>query len=203
MSLFKNLNFDKLKDSLSKTREKLVNRINETVSGKAILDNELLDEIEEILLSSDVGFDTTAQIIENSRIKLKEEKDRSKTNIIDIIKNEMIKVLGNNLKSVQEFNFEKYKPYVILIVGVNGVGKTTTIGKLAYNFKQSGLNVIIASADTFRAAANEQLEIWAERAGVEITKKEAGADPSSVVYDALEIAKKKNVDVVIVDTAGR
>jgi fused signal recognition particle receptor len=203
MSLFKNLNFDKLKDSLSKTREKLVNRINETVSGKAILDNELLDEIEEILLSSDVGFDTTAQIIENSRIKLKEEKDRSKTNIIDVIKNEMIKVLGNNLKSVQEFNFEKYKPYVILIVGVNGVGKTTTIGKLAYNFKQSGLNVIIASADTFRAAANEQLEIWAERAGVEITKKEAGADPSSVVYDALEIAKKNNVDVVIVDTAGR
>ena len=203
MSLFKNLNFDKLKDSLSKTREKLVNRINETVSGKAILDNELLDEIEEILLSSDVGFDTTAQIIENSRIKLKEEKDRSKTNIIDVIKNEMIKVLGNNLKSVREFNFEKYKPYVILIVGVNGVGKTTTIGKLAYNFKQSGLNVIIASADTFRAAANEQLEIWAERAGVEIVQKSKGADPSSVAFDTVQKAVREKYDIVLIDTAGR
>lgn len=203
MNLFKNLNFDKLKESLSKTREKLVNRINETVSGKAKYDNDLLDEIEEILLSSDIGFDTTMKIIENSRVKLKNEKDRNKTNIIDVIKNEMIEVLGNNLQSVQEFNFEKYRPYVILIVGVNGVGKTTTIGKLAYNFKQSGLNVIIASADTFRAAANEQLEIWAKRAGVEIIKKELGSDPSSVVYDTLETAKKKDIDVVIVDTAGR
>lgn len=203
MNLFKNLNFDKLKDGLTKTRERLVTRINETVSGKAKIDDELLEEIEEILMSSDVGYDTTMQIIENSRIKIKDEKDRSKINILQMIKNEMINILGNNLQLEQEYDFDKFKPYVILIVGVNGAGKTTTIGKLAYNFKQSGLKVIIASGDTFRAAANEQLEIWAERAGVEIIKSETGTDPSSVAYDALEAAKRKNIDVVIVDTAGR
>ncbi|MCX6150198.1 MAG: signal recognition particle-docking protein FtsY [Ignavibacteriales bacterium] len=203
MGLFKNLNFEKLKEGLSRTREKLVNRITETITGKAKLDEELLDEIEEILLTSDVGYDTTLKIIDNTRTKLKTESDRSKTKIISIIKNEMIGILENNSKYSIDFELEKYKPYIILVVGVNGVGKTTTVGKLAYNFKQSGLNVLIASADTFRAAANEQLEIWANRANVEIIQKASGADPSSVAYEALELAKKKNIDVVIIDTAGR
>lgn len=203
MDLFRNFNFDKLKESLSKTREKLINRISETVTGKAKLDEELLEEIEEILISSDVGYETANKIIENARIKLKSENDRSRNNIIDIIKNEMINILELNSSFSEEFNFNAYKPYVILIVGVNGVGKTTTIGKLAYNYKQSGASVLIASGDTFRAAANEQLEFWADRAGVDIIKKGEGADPSSVVYDSLEIAKKNKIDIVIIDTAGR
>jgi fused signal recognition particle receptor len=203
MNLFKNLNFDKLKESLSKTRAKIVDRITETISGKAKLDSELLDEIEEILLSSDVGFETTNKIIDNSRSKLKNESDRTSNRIIEIIKNEMISILQQNPSSDIAVNYENYKPYVILIVGVNGVGKTTTIGKLAYNFKQSGLEVMIASADTFRAAANEQLDIWAKRADVEIIKRESGADPSSVVFEALEIAKQRKIDIVLIDTAGR
>ena len=203
MNLFKNLNFDKLKESLSKTREKIVVRITESITGKAKLDEELLDEIEEILLSSDVGFETTNKIIDNARIKIKDETNRSNSRIIEIIKNEMITILEKNPQIETGFNFDQYKPYVILIVGVNGVGKTTTIGKLAYNFKQSGLSVMIASADTFRAAANEQLDIWAQRANVEIIKSEPGADPSSVAFEALEDARHKNIDVVIVDTAGR
>lgn len=203
MKLFKNLNIDRLKESLSKTRAKIVDRINETITGKAKLDEELLAELEEILLSSDVGLETTNKIIDNARIKFKNETDRSNRRMIETIKDEMISILEKNPQVDSGFNFEKYKPYIILIVGVNGVGKTTTIGKLAYNFKQSGLSVLVASADTFRAAANEQLDIWAKRANVEIIKREAGSDPSSVVFEALEAAKNKNTDVVLVDTAGR
>jgi fused signal recognition particle receptor len=203
MKLFKNLNIDRLKESLSKTRAKIVDRINETITGKAKLDEELLAELEEILLSSDVGLETTNKIIDNACIKFKNETDRSNRRMIETIKDEMISILEKNPQDDSGFNFEKYKPYIILIVGVNGVGKTTTIGKLAYNFKQSGLSVLVASADTFRAAANEQLDIWAKRANVEIIKREAGSDPSSVVFEALEAAKNKNTDVVLVDTAGR
>ncbi len=204
MKIFKNLNFDKLKNGLNKTRNKIVTSIKETVSGKAVIDDDVLDEIEEILITSDIGVDVAENIIEEARKRLKSEKDRSQVNIIEIIKKELTGILEkyDSGKSEAE-EIENYKPYVILIVGVNGAGKTTTIGKLAYNFKRSGLEVMIGSADTFRAAANEQLEVWAERAGVRIIQKEPGSDPSSVVFDTLTQAKKHNVDVVLIDTAGR
>lgn len=204
MKLFKNINFDKLKDGLSKTRQKLVDSISEAVSGKAKIDDATLEEIEEILISSDIGVDTSLKIIEKTREVLKAEKDRSKVNIVEIIKNELSNLLSQYNDDISESKkIDKYKPYVILIIGVNGAGKTTTIGKLAHNYKQAGLNVVIGSADTFRAAANEQLEVWANRAGVSVIQREHGSDPSAVAYDTLNIAKKNNADVVLIDTAGR
>ncbi|MFA8343770.1 MAG: signal recognition particle-docking protein FtsY [Rhodothermaceae bacterium] len=203
MKLFKNLNFNKLKDGLNKTRDKIVNRITETISGKAKIDEATLDELEEILVTSDIGFDTAMDIIEETRKELKKESDRSGVNVVNVIKRELTKKLQEYSSENEEIDTEKYKPYVILIVGVNGAGKTTTIGKLAHNYKKSGLNVVIGSADTFRAAANEQLEVWASRAGVEIVESTSGADPSSVAFETLEVAKQKNADVVLIDTAGR
>jgi len=203
MKLFKNLNFNKLKNGLNKTRNKIVNRITETISGKAKIDEATLDELEEILVTSDIGFDTAMDIIEETRKELKKEDDRSGVNVINVIKRELAKKLEEYSSENEEINTEKYKPYVILIVGVNGAGKTTTIGKLAHNYKKTGLNVVIGSADTFRAAANEQLEVWANRAGVEIVESKSGADPSSVAFETLEVAKQKNADVVLIDTAGR
>lgn len=202
MGLFKNFNFDKLKEGLTKTREKIVNKITEVVTGKAVIDVATLEEIEEILLSSDIGFDTTERIIEEARRRLKSEKDRSEINIIEIIKSELSVTLTAVPINITE-EIEKHKPYVILVVGVNGVGKTTTIGKLAHNFKQSGLSVIVGAADTFRAAANEQLDIWAKRAGVEIVDKGMNTDPSSVAFETVKQAVKDKADVVLIDTAGR
>jgi fused signal recognition particle receptor len=202
MGLFDNINFKKLKDGLSKTRTKLVNSITETISGKAVLDETILERIEEILITSDVGFDTTESIIEKTRRSLKSENDRSSLNIIEAVKRELTLVLRNNFTTNGD-DLTKYKPYVILIVGVNGVGKTTTVGKLAHNFNKAGLKVIIGAADTFRAAANEQLEIWADRAGVEIYQKEKGSDPSSVAFDTIKKAQNENYDLVLIDTAGR
>ena len=204
MKLFKNLNFDKLKNSLTKTREKIVNSITETVSGRAKIDDEVLEDLEEILITSDIGMETSEKIINATRKSLKSEKDRTEEKIIEIIKNELVKTLEENNTNETEYNkLDKYKPYIILIVGVNGAGKTTTIGKLAHNYKKAGLKVIIGSADTFRAAANEQLEIWANRAGVDLIQREHGADPSAVAFDTLTEAKKTNADIVIIDTAGR
>lgn len=203
MNLFKNINFNKLKDGLAKTRDKLVTKINETITGKAKLDEELLEEIEEILISSDIGYDTALKIIEDTRVKLKIEKDRSKLNVMDSIKSELVALLEAYETGSEAEKLDKYKPYVILVVGVNGAGKTTTIGKLAYNYKQAGLKVVIGSSDTFRAAANEQLDIWAKRAGVELIQREHGADPSAVAFDTIMAAKKMNADVVLIDTAGR
>jgi len=202
MKLFKNLNFDKLKEGLAKTRDKIVNTINETISGKAVIDDKTLDEIEEILITSDIGFDTATQIIENTRIALKSDKDRSDINIVETVKKELTSVLDIPADDSTENGIGKYKPYVILVVGINGAGKTTTIGKLAHNYKQSGLKVIVGAADTFRAAANEQLEIWANRAGVEIISGKS-SDPSSVAFDTVQAAVKGNYDVVLIDTAGR
>ncbi|MCB0732422.1 MAG: signal recognition particle-docking protein FtsY [Ignavibacteriae bacterium] len=204
MKLFKNLNFGKLKGGLSKTRNKLVNSITETISGKAIIDENVLDDLEETLITSDIGIETSEKIIDATRKSLKSDKDRTSESVLNVIKCELIRNLELNNNGLTEYsNFEKYKPYVILVVGVNGAGKTTTIGKLAHNYKKAGLEVVIGSADTFRAAANEQLEIWAKRAGVEVIQREHGADPSAVAFDTLTVAKKKNADVVIIDTAGR
>ena len=202
MGLFDNINFSKLKEGLSKTRNRLFNSITETVSGKAVIDNATLNEIEEILISSDIGLGTTESIIESVRMTLKSDKDRTTPNIIETVKKELTTILNNNYVTNGD-KVAQFKPYVILVVGVNGVGKTTTIGKLAHNFKKAGLRVIVGAADTFRAAANEQLEIWAKRADVEIFMKDKGSDPSSVAFDTLLKAKKENYDVVLIDTAGR
>jgi fused signal recognition particle receptor len=201
MSLFKNFSLGKLKEGLSKTREKIVNSITETVTGKAVIDEITLDKIEEILLSSDIGFDTTEKIIEAVKRNLKSEKERSSEKIIEIVKEELTKVFvqSNNISS----SVVNAKPYIILIVGVNGVGKTTTIGKLANNYRKIGKKVIVGAADTFRAAANEQLEIWAKRADVDIIQSVNGTDPSSVVFETVQKAIDENYDVVLLDTAGR
>ncbi|MFC2135990.1 signal recognition particle-docking protein FtsY [Bacteroidota bacterium] len=205
MKLFKNLDFDKLKKGLDKTRSKIAVRINETLSGKAQLDDATIEELEEILVTSDVGFDTAAYIIENTRENLVGEKNREQEGILRILKNELVGILDipNSDGETEAEKISNYKPYIVLIVGVNGVGKTTTIGKLAHNYKMSGLNVLIGSADTFRAAANEQLDVWAKRAGVNIINSKSGADPSSVAFDTLIAAKNMNADVVLIDTAGR
>ena len=204
MKLFKNFNLDKLKNGLNKTRDKLVTKINETVTGKAQIDDDILDELEEILITSDIGYETSLNVIEKTRASLKKDPDRTKENVIQTIKNELAAALKAHMPETTEFTeLEKYKPFVILIVGVNGAGKTTTIGKLAHNYKQAGLKVVIGSADTFRAAANEQLEIWANRAGVQIVQSAHGSDPSSVAYDTMVEAKKTDADIVLVDTAGR
>ncbi|HCY77544.1 MAG TPA: signal recognition particle-docking protein FtsY [Ignavibacteriales bacterium] len=201
MSLFKNFNLGKLKESLSKTRDKIVNSISETVTGKAVIDDITLDRIEEILLGSDIGYDTTEKIIESVRRNLKSEKDRSGERTIEIVKEGLIESLELTNSGVKEII--DAKPYVILIVGVNGVGKTTTIGKLANNYKKIGKNVIVAAADTFRAAANEQLDIWAKRADVDIIQSLKGTDPSSVVFETIKKSISDNYDVVLIDTAGR
>ena len=203
MGLLNNFNFDKLKSGLTKTRNRIVNTINEAISGKAVLDDKTLDEIEEILITSDIGYETSERIIENARVKLKSEKDRSNFNIIHLVKEELTSTLNVDSVKNNKNGIDKFKPYVILIVGINGAGKTTTIGKLAHNYKKAGLKVIVGAADTFRAAANEQLEIWAKRAGVEIIQKGKGSDPSSVAFDAVSIAIKDKYDLVLIDTAGR
>lgn len=201
MSPFHNFNFEKLKEGLSKTRNKIVNSINETITGKAVIDETTLEELEEKLISSDLGYDIVELIIENVRKNLKSEKDRTGNNIIQVVKNELVKVL--EVDSLISDSFHSKKPYVILIIGVNGVGKTTTIGKLANNYKKIGAKVIVGAADTFRAAANEQLDIWASRAGVDIIKKAKGSDPSSVVFETIIKAVDEKYDVVLIDTAGR
>jgi len=204
MGLFDNLNFSKLKTGLTKTRNRLVNSINETLTGKSIIDDETIDQIEEILLSSDIGALTADRIIESVRDTIKNESSVTNLSVINTVKEELVAVLSNgNSKDKEQIYNDISKPFVILVVGVNGVGKTTTIGKLAYNFNKGGAKVIIGAADTFRAAASEQLDIWAERAGVEIIQKGSGADPSSVAFETVEKAVKENYDFVIIDTAGR
>lgn len=199
MSFFKNFNLDKIKNGLAKTKDKFVNKITATLSGKAIIDFETIDKIEEILITSDIGIEATENIIENLKKELKKDTDRSPENFIRVLKTQLKDII---IDKKLELNLDK-KPYVILIVGVNGVGKTTTIGKLANNFRNIGKKVQIVAADTFRAAANEQLLIWSKRANVQIFQGKENSDPSSVVFDAINHAKKSDVDIVLIDTAGR
>ncbi len=191
--------FDKLKQGLGKTRNSLNEKINSVFSNFRKVDEELLEELEEILIMSDIGVDTAVEIISKLRDRIKLEKIQDEDSVKRVLKEEMRKILDkedNGLKL-------ETTPAVILVVGVNGVGKTTSIGKIANNLRKSGKKVVVAAADTFRAAAVEQLEIWANRAGVDIVKKQEGVDPASVVYDAIKITKEKNADVLICDTAGR
>lgn len=204
MKFFDNINLNRLKEGLSKTRDKLVTKITETFSGKAVIDDNTLNELEEILISSDMSANLSEKIINNLRINLKTEKDRTLSNILELLKTELLIILNTGQSSIaSDENRDKIKPYVILIVGVNGVGKTTTIGKLASNFKKAGNKVIVGAADTFRAAANEQLDIWAQRAGVEIIQHKQGTDPSSVAFETVKKAIDGDYDIVLIDTAGR
>ena len=191
--------FDKLKNGLSKTKSAFDEKINNVFSNFRKVDEELLDELEEALIMSDVGVETSTKIISNLRNRIKKEKIESEEDVRNALREEIVNILDevdNSLKL-------ETHPSVILVVGVNGVGKTTSIGKIANRLKQDGKKVVIAAADTFRAAAVEQLEIWANRANCDIVKKEEGSDPASVVYDAIQITKQKNADVLICDTAGR
>jgi fused signal recognition particle receptor len=191
--------FDKLKQGLSKTKSSFDEKINNVFSNFRKVDEELLEELEEALIMSDVGVETSTKIISNLRDRIKKEKIEDEQDVRQALREEIKKVLDevdNSLKL-------ETTPAVILIVGVNGVGKTTSIGKIANRLKQDGKKVVVAAADTFRAAAVEQLEIWANRAGCDIVKKEEGTDPAAVVYDAIKITKEKKADVLICDTAGR
>ena len=191
--------FDKLKSGLGKTRDSINDKINSVFSNFRKVDEELLDELEEILIMSDIGVETSTEIISRLRDRIKLEKISDEEGVKTALKEEMQAIL-NKVPNGLEL---KTTPVVILVVGVNGVGKTTSIGKIANNLKKQGKKVVVAAADTFRAAAVEQLEIWANRAGVDIVKRQEGSDPASVVYDAIKITKEKNADVLICDTAGR
>ncbi len=191
--------FDKLKQGLGKTRDSLNDKINSVFSNFRKVDEELLDELEEILIMSDIGVETATEIISKLRNRIKLEKITDEEGVKTALKEEMQAIL-NKVPNGLEL---KTSPAVILVVGVNGVGKTTSIGKIANNLKKQGKKVVVAAADTFRAAAVEQLEIWANRAGVDIVKRQEGSDPAAVVFDAIRIVKEKNADVLICDTAGR
>lgn len=191
--------FDKLKNGLGKTRNSFGDKINSVFSNFRKVDEELLEELEEALIMSDVGANTSVTIINNLRNRVKKDNLKDAEEVKQALREEIQAIFD---KTDKKLNLET-KPSVILVVGVNGVGKTTSIGKIANRLRKDGKKVVVAAADTFRAAAVEQLEIWANRAGCEIVKREEGVDPASVVYDAIKITKEKNADVLICDTAGR
>lgn len=196
--------FDK---GVKKTNEGFFKRLSRAIVGKSKVDDDVLDAIEEALISSDMGVDTTLQIIDNLEERVEKDKYLSMEELVGILREEIAGLLDVDKEQTGDssslpFDFS-HKPYVILVVGVNGVGKTTTIGKLAAKLKAEGKNVVLGAADTFRAAAVEQLQIWADRAGVSIVKQEMGSDPASVAYDTVSSAVAKGADVVIIDTAGR
>lgn len=194
-----------LDQGLSKTRESVFSKISRAVVGKSKVDEDVLDNLEEILISSDVGVETTVRIIERIEKRVSRDKYVGTSELNTILKEEIASLLAEN-NDDQPISFETElpaKPYVIMVVGVNGVGKTTTIGKLAHQFTRAGKKVYLGAADTFRAAAVDQLVIWGERAGVPVVKQKMGSDPASVAFDAVNSAKANNADVVIIDTAGR
>ena len=203
--IFKKKKKETLDNGLSKTKETVFGKIARAIAGKSKVDEEVLDNLEEVLVTSDVGVETTLEIIDRLEKRVARDKYVGTDELNNILYDEMSSLLADNDNSqVDGFDIESAKkPFVVLVVGVNGVGKTTTIGKLAHLFKQQGLSVCLGAADTFRAAAVEQLCIWGERVGVPVVKQQMGADPASVAYDTLASAVKNNVDVVLIDTAGR
>ncbi|WP_099465692.1 MULTISPECIES: signal recognition particle-docking protein FtsY [Parabacteroides] len=204
-SFFSKEKKETLDKGLSKTKESVFSKITRAVAGKNKVDDEVLDNLEEVLITSDVGVDTTLKIISRIEKRVAQDKYVNTHELTAILRDEIASLLTeNNTEDADGFTIpEERKPYVIMVVGVNGVGKTTTIGKLAYQFKKAGKNVYLGAADTFRAAAVEQLVIWSERVGVPIVKQKMGSDPASVAFDTLSSAKSNNADVVIIDTAGR
>ena len=191
--------FDKLKQGLNKTKESFNEKINNVFSNFRKVDEEFLEELEEALIMADIGVDTSVEIISNLRERIKKEKIEDEEDVKNALREEMKKILDIPNKELKL----NTKPSVILVVGVNGVGKTTSIGKIANRLAKDGKKVVVAAADTFRAAAVEQLEIWAKRAGAEVVKRDEGVDPASVVFDAIRKTKEIDADVLIVDTAGR
>lgn len=205
LSFFSKEKKETLDKGLSKTKENVFSKIGRAIAGKNKVDDDVLDDLEEILITSDVGVDTTLKIIERIEKRVAKDKYVTTQELTSILREEIAGLLTeNNTEDSDGFVVPEGKiPYVIMVVGVNGVGKTTTIGKLAYQLKKAGKNVYLGAADTFRAAAVEQLVIWSERVGVPIVKQKMGSDPASVAYDTLSSAKANNADVVIIDTAGR
>ena len=196
---------ESLDQGLQKTKEGFLAKVTKAIAGKSSVDAEVLDNLEEALIGADVGIETTVKIIERIEAKVKQEKYVNTSELNDLLQKEIEAVLTDADDSSYK-NFEipaGKKPYIILVVGVNGVGKTTTIGKLAYNYKKAGHSVILGAADTFRAAAVDQLTIWSERVGVPIVKQNMGSDPSAVAFDTVQSAVARNCDIVIIDTAGR
>ena len=196
---------EQLEKGLEKTRAGFFSRITKAIAGKSQVDDEVLDQLEEALISADVGVDTTVSIIERIQARVARDKYMSTDELNGMLKDEIRSILiEDESDTLKQFDIpENKKPFVILVVGVNGVGKTTTIGKLATNFKSAGKSVLLGAADTFRAAAVDQLTIWSERAGVPIVKKEMGSDPASVAFDAVNSAVARGSDIVLIDTAGR
>ena len=204
-SFFTKQKKEELDQGLEKTKKSFFSKIATTVVGKSKVDDEVLDNLEEVLVSSDVSVKTTLKIIERLEERVKKDKYVGVNELNNLLKNEIIEMLSeNNIEDISNFETPSFsEPYVIMVVGVNGVGKTTTIGKLAYQYKNNGKNVLLGAADTFRAAAVEQLTIWSERVDVPIVKQNMGSDPASVAFDTLHSAKANNADVVLIDTAGR
>ena len=191
---------EKLDEGLQKTRSSFITKISKVVVGKSTVDDAFLDELEELLISSDVGVNTTVKIIERIEARVSQDKYLGDKELNELLKEEITDLLEATEKPIK--NLET-KPYVIMVVGVNGVGKTTTIGKLSHMFKQQGLKVVLGAADTFRAAAVDQLKIWGERVGVEVVAKGMNTDPAAVAFEAVKYGAQQNADVVIIDTAGR
>lgn len=204
-SFFTKSNKETLDKGLSKTRESVFGRLSKIVLGKSKVDEQVLDDLEQMLVESDVGVETTLKIIERIEDRVARDKYLGTAELNSILRQEITSLLEeNDMKGSDDFSLSEISsPYVIMVVGVNGVGKTTTIGKLAYQFKKVGKKVMLGAVDTFRAAAVDQLKIWAERVGVDIVCQAMGADPASVAFDTLKSAVAKNMDVVIIDTAGR
>ncbi len=208
MGLFKFFSKEKketLDSGLNKTKEGLFSKLKKAVAGKSKIDDDVLDNLEEVFITSDVGVETTLKILDRIQARVARDKYASTAELNDMLCDEITQLLADNDNTNREdFTVDDdKKPYVIMVVGVNGVGKTTTIGKLAYQFTQAGNKVVLGAADTYRAAADEQLEIWGERVGVPVIKHKMGTDPASVAYDTVASAKAQNADVVIIDTAGR
>lgn len=203
--LFSKKNKETLDHGLEKTKQSVFSKITRAIAGKSKVDDDVLDNLEEVLITSDVGVDTTLKIIQRIEDRVARDKYVSTSELNGILKDEIAALLTEN-NSDDNTNWDlpqDDKPYVILVVGVNGVGKTTTIGKLAYQFKKAGKKVYLGAADTFRAAAVEQIQIWGDRVGVPVIKQQMGADPASVAFDTLQSAKANGADVVLIDTAGR
>jgi fused signal recognition particle receptor len=206
MGFFDKFTLSRLKEGLAKTRENILGKVQKILLGRTVIDDALIDSLEEILLGADVGVSTTSKIIQDIRSRVKQEKVENPAQLDGLLREEIRKFLSDcPLEAGDPFALPagEIRPRVVMVVGVNGVGKTTTIGKLAHNYKTAGLKVLIAAADTFRAAANEQLEIWARRAGVPVIQQARGADPAAVAYDALKSGVAQSADVLIIDTAGR
>jgi len=194
-----------LDQGLNKTKEGLFSKLKKAVAGKSKIDDEVLDNLEEVFITSDMGVDTTLKILDRIQARVERDKYTSTDELNDLLCDEITQLLADNDNANREdFTVDDdKKPYVIMVVGVNGVGKTTTIGKLAYHYSQAGNKVVLGAADTYRAAADEQLEIWGQRVDVPVIKHKMGTDPASVAFDAVASAKAQNADVVIIDTAGR